>query len=108
VADVIQVTVNGTATTADPLSATQLDPIPYDGTLEVYMASTQADTTLAIKIADELVQDARPLPLRTSGMPNMSDDAGITQNVINGQKARLAIVVVTGATWNLIVRLVPA
>jgi hypothetical protein len=106
-ADVIQVFANGTATTADPLSGTQLDPMPYDGNLEIYAASTQADTTLAIKIADELVMDARPLPLRTSGQPLMSDDPGITQDVLSGQKARLSVVVVTGATWNLVVRLVP-
>lgn len=108
-ADVIQVTVNGTATTADPLSGTQLDGMPFPGTLEFYFASTQADTTVSLKVQDELVQDARPMPLRTNGQPNMSDDPGMSQFIDqSGVKVRLPVTVVTAATWNLIARLIPA
>lgn len=106
-ADQITVPFSITATNADILDGTQLDPIPFDGTLLIYLASTQGDSTFSLKLADELVQDARVVAQRTNGEPNESDDTGYSVDVINGIKARLAVTIVTAATVRGRVTLVP-
>lgn len=100
-----------TADDANVLDGSQFDPIPYDGSLEVYAASTQNDTTLQVKIASEIMKDVAGtnggrIPLRTNGMPVMSDDPGMIFPVGVGQRAILNLDIVTAATVVLITRLV--
>lgn len=98
-ADQITVMVSTTATNTNALSATQLDPIPYDGNLILYTASTAADSTLSLKLADQLVVDARTIPqVSTTGIPRMSDDVGFAQAVINGVRAAVVLTIVTAGT----------
>ena len=100
-----------TADDTDLLAGSQFDPTPYDGSLELYGASTQNDTTLQVKIASELMRDTAGtnggrLPLRTNGMPLISDDPGMIIDVLTGQRAILNLDIVTAATVGIIARLV--
>lgn len=106
-ADQISVPFSISADNADVLSGTQLDPLPYDGELQIFIASSQADTLWSLKLADDLVVDNRPVPQRTNGIPQQSDDPGYAQEVINGVKAKIVVDIVTGATVTGIATLIP-
>ena len=99
----ISVTRYITADNTDVLSGTDLAQIPDQGTLGLYIASTQADTVVTItgpgiEPAGRLIT----VQLRTNGQPNQSDDLGYLLPVVQGGKYVINVDVVTAATVGII------
>jgi hypothetical protein len=98
-----------TATNADVLAASPLEAAPDDGEFQVYMASTQNDTTLTVRRGSEQLIDARAVPQRTNGMVLQSDDLALAIIPVDrNDRLLVAATVVTAATYQLITVFVPA
>lgn len=92
-----------TADNTDLLAATDLANIPRDGQLDIFIASTQNDTTLTITGPGvEAPIRTQKLQLRTNGMPLLSDDLPISIPVTQGAHYILNLDIVTAATANMI------
>lgn len=94
------------ASDTDILAGTQLDQIPEPGTFTIIGASTQNDGTLNISLGQSLLIQAQALPLRVSGVPNLSDDPVIALRALAGARPVLAYVEVTAASVYIIVEFV--
>ena len=84
----IRVTQVLAASDQDILAGTQLDQIPESGIFSIIGASTQNDGTLNISLGGALLIQAQALPLRTSGVPDMSDDPWVESEKSPGDERR--------------------
>jgi len=92
-----------TADNSDHLAGTDLANIPSDGQLDVYIASTQNDTTITITgPGQEPIVRASAVLLRTNGMPLLKDDYPISIPVFQGAHYVVNIDIVTAATVGVI------
>lgn len=104
----IQVTRVLAASNTDLLAGTQLDQIPESGMFVVTAASTQNDGTINVSLGQVVLITAQPLPLRLNGVPDMSDDPGISIVGRAGARPVIAYVEVTAATAYIIIQFIPA
>lgn len=98
----ITVSLTFAADNTDCLNGTDLENIPEDGALDIYMASTQADTevTLTAPGGDTPIRK-QTLQLRTNAVISLSDDVPISVPVNKG-KFIVDLNIVTGATVRMI------
>ena len=75
----------------DVLNGSALDPIPYDGLLAIYLASSQRDGILTVggPAASGGALRVNPV-LRASGIPDINADIPYTLPVRQGQKVIVA------------------
>ena len=89
----------------DALDGTPLATFQPGTAAEVYIASTQNDTLVTISPPDAASeQDARPVVLRTNGMPLESDDPGFLIPMPDGGHLTININIVTAATVGMMVK----
>jgi len=100
----IQVTRVLAASNTDILAGTQLDQIPSSGTFVITGASTQNDGTINVSLGQAILVTAQPLPLRTNGVPDMSDDPSIAVPAMGGARPVIAYAEVTAASVYIIVQ----
>ncbi len=94
---VVQRTI--TADNTDVLNGTDLAQIPGIGQLDLFIASTQADTVFSISgPANEPLVRLQTAVLRTNGVPSLLDDVPLSLLAIQGGKYVLNIDIVTAAT----------
>ena len=100
------VMVQDTGADADAFAATLLDRAPGPGVVEIWVASTVNTATYSLDVGGENVIRTQVVPLRTNGIPNISDDSPITVPVGGGEKILLALAGTTG-TIHSIARFTP-
>jgi len=99
----IRVTQVLAASDTDVLAGTQLDQIPEAGEFAIIGASTQNDGTLNVSLGQALLIQAQALPLRVSGVPDLSDDPVMSLRAGPGARPVIAYVEVTAASVFLII-----
>jgi len=95
------------ATIADFLAGTQLDQVPGPGTFEILGASTVGDSTITVVLAGQILIDGQPLPLRSNGIPDASDDPIIAIQTPGGVRPIITITEVTAMSAMVQVTFVP-
>lgn len=71
---------------SDVLAGSLLDPVPFDGALAVYLASSQRDGVMTITGAGITGAYRIPPVLRANGIPDLSADTPTVVPVRAGQK----------------------
>lgn len=103
----IQVIKQISADNADVLAGTDLENIKESGILELYAASSQADTELTVTSSGEGTPVRKQvLQQKTNGVVSLSDDIPLTVPVSVG-KYIVDVNIVTGATVNIIAAFTP-
>lgn len=97
-----------TADATDLLAGTQLDQIPEAGMFQIIAASTQADTLLSVTLGGDVIISNQAVPLRTAGVPDMSDDPAMVIASPGGSRPVIAVDIVTAATVMVQVQYTPA
>lgn len=82
----------------DILNDTELKVMPYDGTLEIYGASSQNDTNITIFKSDQTIVFNKPLTQRVGGVVDTISDTPFELQVFSGENVRIDIDINTGAT----------
>lgn len=92
-----------TATNTDALSGTDLAQIPAFGQLDIFLASTQNDSTITITgPGNEPIVRGGQIVQRTNGMADSESDIPFSLVVSQGGKYVINLTVVTAATIGLI------
>lgn len=100
----IQVSGIVTADNSNILANTDLQTAPADGVLEVYIASTQADTIIDISSPGVIAGKQVKPQLRANGVPELSNDSPYSLVVSLGQQLIVKVDVVTSATVGYVIR----
>lgn len=101
----MKVFLTDTAGNTDKLAGTDLERAPGPGLIQVWAASSVLTYTLTAVVGGDNIIRNQILPLRTNGVPNMSDDPPqIAVPVGGGEKVVLSVGGTTGtycvlATW---------
>lgn len=91
------------ADNTDVLSGTDLAQIPGNGQLDLYIASSQADTVFSISgPANEPLVRLQTAVLRTNGVPSLQDDVPLSLLAIQGGKYVINVDVVTAASVGIV------
>lgn len=97
-----KVLVQDTAGDTDALSGTDLERAPGPGMLTLWQASTVNTATVTVAVGGANVVRNQVIPLRTSGIPNTSDDPPTIQMaVFGGEKIAVNIGGTTGTVHTL-------
>ena len=79
-----RVMVQDTAADADALSATDLEFAPGPGLIQIYCASTVNTATVTAVVGSANVVRAQVIPLKTNGIPIVSDDEPLVSEPVGG------------------------
>jgi len=100
----IQVDGVVTADNANILAATDLQSAPGPGILEVYIASSQADTVVSISAPPNIPGRAIRPALRANGTPNLSDMSPFSLGLGGGEQITISVDIVTAGSCGYSVR----
>ncbi len=95
------------ADAANVLVGTDLASAPGPGVLEVYIASSQADTIVNISAPPNIPGRAIRPALRANGLPQLSDMSPYSVGLAGGEQITVAVDIVTGATVGYCIRFTP-
>ena len=101
-----RVMVQDTAADADALAGTLLEFAPGPGVMRLWSASTVNTAQWSVDVGGGNIIRGQVIPLRTSGIPNISDDPSTDVVVVGGEKNLVNLGGTTG-TIHTIAEFVP-
>jgi len=98
------VIVVDTSADTDALAGSDLEFVPEEGTLEIFMASTVNTATVTATVGPENIVRGQAIPLRANGVPNSEEDPPIVVGEFEGgEKIVINIGGTTGSVFTMAV-----